>query len=127
MCGIAGIAVTSDATTLRAMLARLRHRGPDDSGIYTTGQESTGVQISIGNNRLSILDLSSAGHQPMANEDQTIWVAYNGEIYNFPELRQELLADGHQMRSHSDTEVLPHLYEKYGENMVTRLNGIFAF
>jgi asparagine synthase (glutamine-hydrolysing) len=109
------------------MLARIRHRGPDDSGIYTTGQESTGVQISIGNNRLSILDLSSAGHQPMANEDQTIWVAYNGEIYNFPELRQELLADGHQMRSHSDTEVLPHLYEKYGENMVTRLNGIFAF
>jgi len=83
--------------------------------------------VAIGNNRLSILDLSPAGHQPMSNENGTVWVAYNGEIYNFAELRQELESDGHRLLSHTDTEILPHLYEKYGPNMVNRLNGIFAF
>src|SRR5579862_2114209 len=114
MCGIAGMAGTSDEVLLRDMLARIRHRGPDDNGIYASVRGRPGPQFAIGNNRLSILDLSSAGHQPMANEDGTVWVAYNGEIYNFRELRAELLADGHRLLSRTDTEVLPHLYEKYG-------------
>src|SRR5690348_10091655 len=117
----------SDEFVLRDMLSRIRHRGPDDTGIYLTSRNRVGPRVAIGNNRLSILDLSPAGHQPMANEDRTVWVAYNGEIYNFAELRQELASDGHHFTSCSDTEVLPHLYEKYGAAMVKRLNGIFAF
>lgn len=127
MCGIAGMAGTADEFVLSEMLARIRHRGPDDTGIYATPRNHPGEKVAIGNNRLSIIDLSAAGHQPMANENGTVWVAYNGEIYNFAALREELLSDGHCLLSHTDTEVLPHLYEKYGPDMVNRLNGIFAF
>ena len=127
MCGIAGMAGTADEFLLREMLLRTRHRGPDDTGIYSTPRNHPGQQVAIGNNRLSILDLSAAGHQPMANEDRSVWVVYNGEIYNFAELRQELLSAGHRLLSRTDTEVLPHLYEKFGPDMVNRLNGIFAF
>ncbi len=127
MCGIAGMAGTADEFLLGEMLSRIRHRGPDDTGIYATARNHPGERVAIGNNRLSILDLSSAGHQPMANEDKSIWVAYNGEIYNFADLRQELLHAGHQLQSRTDTEVLPHLYEELGPAMVNRLNGIFAF
>lgn len=121
------MAGSADEVVLKEMLARIRHRGPDDSGIYATPRNGSGPKVAIGNNRLSIIDLSAAGHQPMANEDRTIWVAYNGEIYNFQQLRQEIIADGHQLCSHTDTEILPHLYEKYGPDFVKRLNGIFAF
>jgi asparagine synthase (glutamine-hydrolysing) len=116
-----------DEPLLQEMLFRMRHRGPDDSGMFFARGSTAAGRIALGNNRLSILDLSDAGHQPMSNEDQSIWVAYNGEIYNFRELRAELEADGHTFRSHTDTEVLPHLYETYGRAMVNRLNGMFAF
>ncbi len=127
MCGIAGMAGIADERLLRDMLAITRHRGPDDSGLYAVHGHSAENRIAIGNNRLSILDLSPAGHQPMSNEDGTIWVAYNGEVYNFAELREELVSEGHQFKSHTDTEVLVHLYEKHGMGMVKRLNGMFAF
>src|SRR5207245_1680160 len=127
MCGIAGMAGVSGRVLLKEMLARIRHRGPDGTGVYQAEGASIGDRMAFGNNRLSIIDLSPAGHQPMCNEDGTVWVAYNGEIYNFAELRQELLDDGHQFKSHTDTEVLVHLYEKHGTDMVKRLNGMFAF
>jgi len=127
MCGIAGMAGIADEPLLREMLAITRHRGPNDSGTYIAEGSTAASRVAIGNNRLSIIDLSPAGHQPMCNEDGTVWVVYNGETYNFAELRQELLNDGHQFKSHTDTEVLVHLYEKYGADMVKRLNGMFAF
>jgi asparagine synthase (glutamine-hydrolysing) len=127
MCGIAGMAGISDKPLVEEMLGRIRHRGPDDSGTYISQSPDVSGCVVLGNTRLSILDLSSAGHQPMSNEDGTIWVAYNGEIYNFRELRAELEADGHQFHSRSDTEILPHLYEKYGAAMAQKLNGMFAF
>src|SRR5437868_12403908 len=127
MCGIAGMAGDADEFVLNEMLARIRHRGPDDTGTYLTPRSRGGERAALGNNRLSIIDLSPAGHQPMSNEDGTVWVAYNGEVYNFAELRNELESDGHRFHSHTDSEILPHLYEKYGPKMVSRLNGIFAF
>ena len=127
MCGIAGMAGVADELLLESMLSITRHRGPNDTGVYVAKGRSSGASVAIGNNRLSIIDLSPAGHQPMSNEDGTVWVAYNGEIYNFQELREELVSDGHQFKSRTDTEVLVHLYEKYGMEMVKRLNGMFAF
>ena len=127
MCGIAGMAGVADEFLLKEMLAITRHRGPNDTGTYVSERHSASACIAIGNNRLSIIDLSPAGHQPMSNEDGTVWVVYNGEIYNFPELRNDLVRDGHQFKSRTDTEVLVHLYEKYGPEMVKRLNGMFAF
>jgi asparagine synthase (glutamine-hydrolysing) len=127
MCGIAGMAGISDRWLLREMLARTQHRGPNDTGIYLTDQDSQSERIALGNNRLSILDLSQAGHQPMSNEDGTVWVVYNGEIYNFGELREELIRRGHHLHSHTDSEILPHLYEEYGASLVNYLNGMFAF
>jgi asparagine synthase (glutamine-hydrolysing) len=127
MCGIAGMVGISDQSLLSEMLVRTRHRGPDDSGMYLGSRDKFKERVGLGNNRLSILDLSAAGHQPMSNEDRTIWVAYNGEIYNFPELRRELIDAGHQLLSETDSEILPHLYEQDGVEMVKRLNGMFAF
>jgi asparagine synthase (glutamine-hydrolysing) len=115
-----------DAGLLEEMLRITAHRGPDDSGTYLTGSVSAN-SAAIGNNRLKILDLSSAGHQPMSSPDGNAWVVYNGELFNYAELRDELLADGCTFRSHADTEVLPYLWQKYGEGMVDRLNGMFAF
>lgn len=125
MCGIAGIASPKpiDERILPAYVEALRHRGPDDEGIYVNPQRTVG----LAHTRLSILDLSAAGHQPMANEDETLWITYNGEIYNFQELREELLRKGHRFRSQTDTEVLLHLYEETGEEVVQRLVGMFAF
>lgn len=127
MCGIAGMAGVADEVLLQRMLHLIRYRGPDDSGIWLNIPSDGTAPVALGNNRLSIQDLSPAGHQPIFNEDGGICVVYNGEIYNFQELRRELIADGHVFRSHTDTEILPHLYEKYGAVMVERLNGIFAF
>ncbi len=127
MCGICGEVTTQsrgvDEAALRRMTAALRHRGPDDQGIEVFGERRAG----FGHTRLSIIDLSPAGRQPMANEDGTIWVTANGEIYNFPELRQELEAQGHRFRSRCDVEVIVHLYEAYGVACVERLWGMFAF
>ena len=127
MCGIAGMAGVRDSALLDAMLKIARHRGPDDQGTYLSSGTSSANQVALGNNRLKVLDLTSAGHQPMSSPDGAVWVVYNGEIFNFAALRDELLADGWSFRSQSDTEVLPLLYLKYGAGMVERLNGIFAF
>jgi asparagine synthase (glutamine-hydrolysing) len=104
------------------MCAVLHHRGPDDEGAHTDG--STGV--SIGMRRLSIMDVEG-GHQPLCNEDRSVWVVCNGEIYNHPRLRAELQERGHRFTTGSDTEVLVHLYEEYGEDLVQALDGMFAF
>ncbi len=102
------------------------HRGPDDSGLWDR-RFPDGSYIGLGSRRLAVLDLSAVGHMPMCNEDGTVWITYNGEIYNFAELRCELEGKGHQFASHTDTEVIIHLYEQEGPECVKRLNGMFAF
>lgn len=124
MCGIVGtLNLTKDhpieVTTLKRMLAAIRHRGPDEFGIYTD------AQVGLGNARLSIIDLST-GSQPIANEDETLWIVFNGEVFNYVELRPELEARGHQFRTASDTEVIVHLYEDLGPDCLRQLNGQFA-
>lgn len=120
ICGIAGLLGDfADRTTLLAMLETIRHRGKDDQGIFNDGQ------VAIGANRLAIIDVLG-GHQPVANENETIWVALNGEIYNHNELRQELTNLGHSFASRSDTEVLAHAYEEWKEHSFLKLNGMFA-
>jgi len=123
MCGICGTAGFTDKALLELMTGIISHRGPDDAGIYVASD----VQVGLGNRRLGIIDLSPAGHMPMSNEDGSIWITQNGEIYNFPELREELLQYGHTFRSRSDTEVLIHGYEQWGLDLLPRLNGMFAF
>jgi asparagine synthase (glutamine-hydrolysing) len=124
MCGIAGIAYQGerqvDAGELQRMCDVIRHRGPDDQGAYVGGA------VGIGMRRLSIIDLAS-GHQPIHNEDKTLWVVLNGEIYNYRELRVGLESKGHRFYTNSDTETLVHLYEEYGEDCVQHLNGMFCF
>ncbi len=125
MCGICGVfhfATESpvEEHLLVAMRDTLRHRGPDESGLYRNGR------VGLGSRRLSIIDLS-AGQQPMSNEDGTVWIVYNGELYNFRELRQELEQRGHEFRTHCDTESIIHLYEELGSRCVDRLRGMFAF
>jgi asparagine synthase (glutamine-hydrolysing) len=102
------------------------HRGPDDSGLWER-RFPNGEYIGLGSRRLAILDLSPGGQMPMSNEDGTVWITYNGEIYNFAELRCELEGKGHRFRSHTDTEAVVHLYEEYGVDCLNRLNGMFAF
>jgi len=125
MCGIAGIVDTRpgarvDEHTVHRMCEKIVHRGPDDEGIFV--KNGTG----LGMRRLSIIDLAG-GHQPVFNEDRSAWIVFNGEIYNFPELRAELIAHGHQFRTHTDTEVIIHLYEEMGPDCVQKLRGMFAF
>jgi asparagine synthase (glutamine-hydrolysing) len=122
MCGICGIATTdghADVEALRAMSAQLVHRGPDSGG------EHVDREVALGSRRLSIIDLAG-GDQPIANEDGSVVVVQNGEIYNYPELRDELLRAGHVFRTHSDTEALVHLYEEHGTGFAERLRGMFA-
>lgn len=126
MCGIAGVFSLNqkegiDKKVLVAMTEILKHRGPDGEGYYVDGR------VGLGHRRLKIIDLSNKARQPMANEDETVWLVFNGEIYNFLELRKELEQKGHNFRSHSDTEVVVHAYEVWGENCVTHLRGMFAF
>jgi len=126
MCGIAGKLITSpgaqvDAALVQRMTASLGHRGPDDEGIWTDGG------VGLGSRRLAVIDLSARARQPLANEDGAIRVVFNGEIYNFRELRAELEGRGHRFRSDSDTETIVHLYEEEGAECVRRLDGMFAF
>ena len=148
MCGITGVAWTEHGEPLRDAVAWrmtdvLSHRGPDDSAIY---QSSAGRRLTrtdppavtetaggasrpgavLGFRRLSIIDLET-GRQPLSNEDQTVWIAFNGEIYNYRELRPNLEAHGHRFQTQSDTETIVHLYEEYGTDCVNFLRGMFAF
>jgi asparagine synthase (glutamine-hydrolysing) len=126
MCGISGLANWGNAETLVRMTQVQSHRGPDDFGTWERHFPDGGY-IGLGSRRLAILDLSPDGHMPMSNEDGTVWITYNGEIYNFADLRRELESKGHRFRSHTDTEVVIHLYEEYGADCLNRVNGMFAF
>ena len=128
MCGIAGVLAftdnfPADEATVARMTGTLRHRGPDGGGTLIRSDE----RIALGHRRLAIVDLSEAGRQPMANEDGSVWITYNGEVYNHVALRAELEAAGHRYRSHTDTETVVHLYEEHGRRCVERLQGMFAF
>lgn len=105
------------------MVNSLSHRGPDDSGEYFSERDD----VALGHRRLSIIDLSSAGHQPMSNEDKTFWLTFNGEIYNFQGIRDELVRKGHTFKSNTDSEVILHSYEEWGAKCLNRFNGMFAF
>ncbi len=120
MCGICGIAGAHEPELLSDMCQVMAHRGPDDAGFYQ------GQGIGLGHRRLSIIDLAT-GHQPIHNEDKSIWVILNGEIYNYQQLYQQLQAKGHRFYTKSDTEAIVHLYEEYGRECVSRLRGMFAF
>lgn len=125
MCGICGKIMFDrqdrvSSELVRAMLDTIRHRGPDDEGIYTA------PRVGLGHRRLSIIDLNM-GHQPLCNEDGTLWIVFNGEIYNFQELRQFLLSKGHVFKTQTDTEVIVHLYEQLGPSCLKELRGMFAF
>ncbi len=125
MCGILGFInldrnYRADERIARRMAGAIIHRGPDDEGFYFKDN------VALGMRRLSIIDLAT-GHQPISNEDGSVRVVFNGEIYNFLELRERLVARGHQFRTHSDTEVIVHLYEDHGDDLVDHLNGMFAF
>ena len=152
MCGIAGIwrlKVNINPGCIKRMTDLLRHRGPDDEGFLAVNSESGGVfpligneskvqgpkiedfnkpvELFLGHRRLAIIDLSSAGHQPMCNEDGSLWIIHNGEIYNYLELGKELERLGHRLKSQTDTEVVLHAYEEWGANCLKRFNGMWAF
>lgn len=152
MCGITGVYSfkgTVDPMCIKRMTDLLRHRGPDDEGFLAVdsasgkvfsliGSESKiqGLRIEdfnepanlfLGHRRLSIIDLSSAGHQPMCNEDGSLWIVYNGEIYNYFEIRKELVSLGHRFNSYTDTEVILHAYEEWEIDCLKRFNGMWAF
>jgi asparagine synthase (glutamine-hydrolysing) len=120
MCGIAGFNF-EDRELLKKMMDSLSHRGPDQRGgiIYNN--------FSLGHLRLSIIDLSENGRQPMSNEEGNLWVVYNGEIYNFKEIKEDLEKKGHRFKSNTDSEVIVHAYEEYGPDCVNLFNGMFAF
>jgi asparagine synthase (glutamine-hydrolysing) len=125
MCGICGKLEFGrekqvSPSLLKSMADAIRHRGPDDEGFYTSGQ------VGFGFRRLSIIDLQG-GHQPLSNEDGTVWIVFNGEIYNYQGLREELIAKGHVFKTKTDTEVIVHLYEEYGSECVAKLRGMFGF
>ena len=120
MCGICATYGIDDPSFVRRMTARMDHRGPDDEGFYTDNL------VSLGMRRLSIIDLSPSGHQPISNEDGTVWIVFNGEIYNHGELREKLLKKGHVFKGTSDTEVIVHLYEDSGPHCLPLLRGMFA-
>ncbi|HDZ77047.1 MAG TPA: asparagine synthase (glutamine-hydrolyzing) [Candidatus Omnitrophica bacterium] len=129
MCGICGIIDYSTNSgigedRIRKMCVKMQHRGPDDEGVYI---DREGLVAALGHRRLSIIDLSSAGQQPMPNEDGTIWLVFNGEVYNFSSLRGELEEKGHRFKSVTDSEAIIHLYEEYGEDCVKYIRGMFAF
>jgi asparagine synthase (glutamine-hydrolysing) len=125
MCGICGILELDDrhrdsSEHVKSMVQTLVHRGPDDAGYYLN------PPVAFGFRRLSIVDVSG-GHQPMSNEDGTIWIVFNGEIYNHASLRPDLERRGHRYNTRSDTETILHLYEEYGDDCVHHLRGMFAF
>ena len=135
MCGISGFcsAAPRDRAVLEAMNATLRHRGPDDTGVWLSGGRSSNGwtagsgTVGLAQRRLAILDLSPAGRNPMANDDGTLWISYNGEVFNFREVRNELEGAGFQFRTQTDSEVILKAYERWGRECVHRFLGMFAF
>jgi len=128
MCGIAGAVTTSNTHSIhphvdlvRRMCDIMSHRGPDADGFWSD------EHAVLGHRRLAIIDLTEAGRQPMTNEDGSLWITFNGEIYNFHELRDALVEAGHVFQSQSDTEAILHAYEQWGDDCVTRFRGQFAF
>ncbi|HKQ58889.1 MAG TPA: asparagine synthase (glutamine-hydrolyzing), partial [Candidatus Eisenbacteria bacterium] len=125
MCGINGVFHYGGGDADPALTARqaglIAHRGPDDHGLWHEGP------VALGHRRLSIVDLSPGGHQPMANEDERLWVTFNGELYNWPEVKGTLAARGHRFRGSSDTEMLLHLYEEHGDDLLPHVRGMFSF
>lgn len=125
MCGIVGFLILNGTQPQEEMIIKaadaLRHRGPDDFGYYIS------KPVALGHRRLSIIDLSQSGRQPIPNEDETIWLTYNGEIYNFLEIKKDLEKKGHRFRSLTDSEVIVHAYEEWGYDCIERFNGMFAF
>lgn len=130
MCGIAGFLTSQQSvdlgSALRGMADTIAHRGPDDAGFFETATQDGRFRIGLAHRRLSIIDLST-GHQPLGNEDGSIQIVFNGEVYNFQELRDELVAKGHCFATHSDTETIVHAYEEWGDACVQRFRGMFAF
>src|SRR5690606_20161057 len=141
MCGIAGIAHWDGRPVERHVLKRMAdvliHRGPDEEGLYfnrdaraalqdhaleAPSRPAAGASVGLAHRRLSVIDLSS-GQQPVSSEDGSVWIVFTGEIYNFQPLKQELVSRGHRFRTHSDTEVIVHAYEEWGEGCLSRLNG----
>src|SRR6202790_3531393 len=123
MCGSGGYFLKdgrAELSVVKAMCDSIIHRGPDDEGFHVDGGAAIGMR------RLSIIDLST-GHQPISNEDGTVWVVFNGEIYNYQHLRQDLIQRGHRFATNSDTETLIHLYEEEGLEGIQRLRGMFAY
>ena len=123
MCGFVGFTnkINDASIVLGKMMDRIKHRGPDSDGKYVD------EQIAMGFRRLSIIDLSDQGSQPIFNEDKSLVLTFNGEIYNYKDLREELVASGHKFYTQTDSEVLIHGYEQWGENMLDKLRGMFAF
>src|SRR5687767_6153541 len=125
MCGISGI-VNFDSShavepaQIRAMTDRLRHRGPDDEGYLVDGN------VALGHRRLSIIDLAG-GHQPIYNEDRSVGIVFNGEVYNYADLTRDLVGKGHTFKTRSDTEAMVHAYEEYGDACVEQFRGMFGF
>src|SRR5690349_1718883 len=124
MCGISGIFETGggrivERVAVKRMTDAIQHRGPDDDGFHVCGE------IGLGHRRLSIIDVAG-GHQPLSNEDGSVWIAFNGEIYNFEELNRRYLSSGHRFQTRSDTETIVHLYEELGEACFAELRGMFA-
>jgi len=122
MCGIAGLINCGNLQSLSKMTEILAHRGPDDSGVKWFSKGS-----GLGHRRLSIIDLSKSAHQPMTNKDETLWIVFNGEIYNYSEIRDELITEGYRFRSRSDTEVVLNSYHRWGTECLDKFNGMFAF
>ncbi len=128
MCGIGGLITQNPETRIGAMLKAAEHRGRDDEGVWTSQAiDDEGRRVCFGHRRLSIIDTSAAGHQPMLSHDGRLVVILNGEIYNYRELREQLTSKGHNFRTQTDTEVLLAAWEEWSEDCLTRLNGMFAF
>jgi len=121
MCGICGTIGFEGSKLVEMMSHEMVHRGPDDSGLWTD------ARICLGHKRLAVIDTSSDGHQPMCNEDETVWIVFNGEIYDFLKLKETLITKGHRFKSKTNTEVILHLYEEYGEDCLRYLRGMFSF
>src|SRR4029453_12663490 len=123
MCGICGIVGVSDRSSIELMTSTLSHRGPDDFGVKSFDSSGT----ALGHRRLSILDLSPLGHQPMTDTEGRYWLTYNGKIYDYLEIRNDLSAKGYRFKSNSDTEVIIYAYKEWGAECLQRMNGMFAF